>query len=70
MDIVDQGLLKHTAHLPYEILVSGKKVLALRGRFRIAQSFPDLTLGTFMKIRSAPGAIKKSLATVAEPATN
>jgi hypothetical protein len=69
MSVTDHGSLKHTAHLPYELLVSGNKILALRGRFRIAQSFPDLTMGTFMKISSAPGAIKDSLKTVAQPAT-
>jgi len=53
--------------LPYELLVSGPDVIALRGRFRIAQSFPDLTMGTFMKIRSAPGAIKSTLTQVAQP---
>lgn len=67
ISVADQGDLKHTAHLPYEILISGGKVLALRGRFRIAQSFPDLTMGTFMKIRAAPGAIKDALRTVALP---
>ena len=67
MAIVDQGTLKHTAHLPYELLVNDGKVVALRGRFRIAQSFPDLTMGTFMKIRSAPGAIKDTLEEVAQP---
>ncbi len=67
MEVADLGEIKHSPHLPYEILVSGKKVMALRGRFRIAQSFPDLTMGTFMKIRSAPGAIKEVLQQVAQP---
>ncbi len=67
MAVTDRGSLKHTAHLPYEILVSDNRVLALRGRFRIAQSFPDLTMGTFMKIRSAPGAIRDSLQQAAMP---
>ena len=31
----------------------------LHGKFRIAQSFPDLTMGTFMKISGAPAAIEK-----------
>ena len=66
MSIVDQDSPKHTAHLPYELLVNDGEVVALRGRFRIAQSFPDLTMGTFMKIRSAPGAIKDSLAAAAQ----
>ncbi len=63
----DVAALKHTAHLPYELLVAGTDVIALRGRFRIAQSFPDLTMGTFMKISSAPGAIKQALTQVAQP---
>jgi len=67
MDNADLADMKHTAHLPYEILISKNKVIALRGRFRIAQSFPDLTMGTFMKIRSAPGAIKSTLSAVAQP---
>ncbi|MCG8427230.1 MAG: hypothetical protein MI754_07745 [Chromatiales bacterium] len=61
MATTDQGELKHTAHLPYEILVSGSKVYMLHGKFRIAQSFPDLTMGTFMKISGAPDAIEASL---------
>lgn len=61
MKTCDGGELKHTAHLPYELLVSGKKVLMLHGKFRIAQSFPDLTMGTFMKISGAPDGIEKVL---------
>ncbi len=58
MKVTDNTVLKHTAHLPYELLVSGNKVLMLHGKFRIAQSFPDLTMGTFMKISGAPDGIK------------
>jgi hypothetical protein len=65
----DKGELKHSAHLPYELLVSGNKVYALKGKFRIAQSFPDLTMGTFMKISSAPDAIKTALEKAAGPGT-
>jgi hypothetical protein len=65
MMTTDTGELKHTAHLPYELLVTGNKVIALRGKFRIAVSFPDLSMGTFMKISSAPGAIRDTLAAVA-----
>lgn len=61
MEVVDTGELKHTAHLPYELLVSGSTVYALHGKFRIAQSFPDLTMGTFMKISSTPNAIEEAL---------
>jgi uncharacterized protein (DUF302 family) len=58
MEVTDSAALKHTAHLPYELLVSGNKVLMLHGKFRIAQSFPDLTMGTFMKISGAPDGIQ------------
>jgi len=61
MEVIDTGDLRHTAHLPYELLVSGNTVYALHGKFRIAQSFPDLTMGTFMKISSTPDAIEDSL---------
>ena len=65
MSITDTGDMKHTAHLPYELLVTGKEVIALPGKFRIAVSFPDLGMGTFMKISSAPGAIRDTLSKVA-----
>ncbi len=61
MQIIDQADLRHTAHLPYDLLVSGNKVYMLHGKFRIAQSFPDLTMSTFMKISDAPDAIETSL---------
>jgi hypothetical protein len=61
----DVGKHKHTAHLPYDLLVSNGKVYALHGKFRIAQSFPDLTMTTFMKISGAPDAIEDALAKAA-----
>jgi len=61
MKITDTKALRHTAHLPYEVLVAGGGVRMLHGKFRIAQSFPDLTMGTFMKISGAPDAIAKVL---------
>ena len=64
MGTCDKGEIKHSAHLPYELLVSKGDVYALHGKFRIAQSFPDLTMGTFMKIVGAPGSIKDSLKAV------
>ena len=62
----DKKELKHTCYLPYEILVSGNKIYAMEGKFRIAISFPDLSMGTFMKISTAPGAITKALKKVAK----
>eukprot|EP00977_Amphora_coffeiformis_P017684 scaffold5865_cov186-Amphora_coffeaeformis.AAC.11 len=50
---------------PYEIFIQKGMVRAPRGRFRIAVAFPDLSMGTFMKIVAAPGAILDSLKAVA-----
>ena len=64
MSEVDFKDIRSTAHLPYEILVSGKKTYALYARFRIAISFPDLSMmgsNSFMNIMSAPEAIRKAL---------
>ncbi|MDR3652857.1 MAG: hypothetical protein P4L34_07795 [Paludibacter sp.] len=61
LPIIDISQPKHTAFLPYEVLVWGNKVVMLHGRYRIALSFPDLTMGTFTKIMSAPGNIENSL---------
>ncbi len=67
MATCDTGNPRHTAHLPYELLVVNGKVRALHAKFRIANSFPDLTMGTFMKIVKAPGAIEDALEAVASP---
>jgi len=64
MQEIDFHDLKSTAHLPYEILVSGNKVYALYARFRIAINFPDLSMmgkHSFMNIMDAPDAIKTAL---------
>lgn len=61
MAAIDTNALRHTAHLPYEVLVSGNKAYILHGKFRIAQSFPDLGMGSFMKISAAPNAIELSI---------
>ena len=57
---------KHTAFLPYELLVMDNEVHMLHGRFRIALSFPDLTMGTFTKIMSTPGDIEDLLKQLVE----
>ncbi len=48
----------HLAALPYEIIIQGKTATMLHGRYRIALHWPELTMGTFMKIRSTPGDFK------------
>lgn len=68
MSEIDFRDVKSTAHLPYEMLVSGNKAYALYARFRIATSFPDLSMmgsNSFMNIMSSPEAIRKALVQVA-----
>jgi hypothetical protein len=48
----------HVAALPYELIVDGKKVKMLHGRFRFALYWPELTMGTFTKIMSTPGDVE------------
>ncbi len=64
MSEIDFRDLKSTAHLPYDVLVSGNKVYALYARFRIAINFPDLSMmgsNSFMNIMDAPESIRKAL---------
>ncbi len=64
MSEIDFRDIKSTAHLPYEVLVSGNKVYALYARFRIAINFPDLSMmgkNSFMNIMKAPEAIRVAL---------
>ncbi len=64
MKEIDFRDLKSSAHLPYEVLVSGKKVYALYARFRIAINFPDLSMmgaNSFMNIMKTPDAIRNTL---------
>jgi hypothetical protein len=64
MKAIDFRDLKSTAHLPYEVLVSGNKVIAQYARFRIAIDFPDLSMmgnNSFMSIMKSPDAIRDVL---------
>jgi hypothetical protein len=64
MGHIDFKPIRSTAHLPYEMLVSGRKVYALYARFRIAINFPDLKMmgdNSFFKIMCAPDAIEDAL---------
>lgn len=68
IDIVDYGDLKHTAYLPYELMVDGNRVIALRARYRIALNFPDTKMAGahgFTKIMTAPWGIQLALEAVA-----
>ncbi|MDH3901224.1 MAG: hypothetical protein OEU51_09290 [Gammaproteobacteria bacterium] len=68
MSKVDKSTPRHTAHLPYEIVVSDGTAYALFARFRIAINWPHLPMvaapkgqGTFFKILCSPGAIEEAL---------
>jgi hypothetical protein len=71
MSRIDKDDPRSSAHLPYELLVYGRDVEALYGRFRIAISWPHLPMmasetgATFMSIMCAPDSIKDALTAVA-----
>lgn len=68
MDIVDFGELRHTAYLPYELMVDGNRIIALRARYRIALNFPDTKMAGehgFTKIMTSPWGIQLALEAVA-----
>jgi len=54
----------HVAAIPYEIILQGKEATMLHGKYRIALHWPELTMGTFMKIMSTPGDIEDTLEAV------
>lgn len=68
LEVVDWQELRHTAYLPYELMVKGGQVIALRARYRIALHFPDTKMAGahgFTKIMNAPWAIQIALEKVA-----
>lgn len=52
---------EHVAAMPYEIILQGNTATILPGKYRIALHWPELTMGTFMKIMSTPSDIKDNL---------
>jgi hypothetical protein len=56
----------HIAAMPYEIILQGNKVTMLHGKYRLALHWPELTMGTFMKIMSTPGDIEDTFEKVCE----
>lgn len=57
----------HAAAMPYEIILQDKEATMLHGKYRIALHWPDLSMGTFMKIMSTPGDIEDALEAVCTP---
>lgn len=56
---------EHAAALPYEMILEGTTLTMLHGKYRIALYWPELTMGTFMKIMSTPGDIEDTLKALA-----
>ena len=56
----------HVAAMPYEIILQGTEATMLHGKYRLALHWPELTMGTFMKIMSTPGDIEDALEGVCE----
>ncbi len=48
----------HIAAMPYDLILQGNEATILHGKFRFALYWPELTMGTFMKIMSTPGNVK------------
>lgn len=61
--------VEHAAALPYEIILQDNKATMLHGKYRIALHWPDLTMGTFMKIMSTPRDIEDTLEGICKPDT-
>lgn len=59
--------VEHAAAMPYEIILQNKTATMLHGKYRIALHWPDLTMGTFMKIMSTPGDIEDALEKICKP---
>ena len=51
----------HIANMPYEIILQDTEATMLAGKYRIALFWPELTMGTFMKIMSTPGDIEDTM---------
>lgn len=67
MSEIDFKDIKSAAHLPYDFIVTGGKVIALSAKFRIAINFPDLSMmgdNSFMNIMDAPGDIENALTAI------
>ncbi|WP_017926698.1 hypothetical protein [Thioalkalivibrio sp. HL-Eb18] len=68
LETIDVRERRHTAYVPYEILVEGGDIEALHMRFRAALHWPDLRMlgdHSFMQLRRVPGALEETLREVA-----
>jgi hypothetical protein len=56
----------HVAAMPYELILQGKEVSMLHGRFRFASHWPELKMKTFTKIMSSPGDVEDAMKSLFE----
>jgi hypothetical protein len=52
---------ENIAAMPYQIIIQGNKATMLHGKYGLAVLWPELSMGTFMKIMSTPGYIEDTL---------
>ena len=57
---------RNVAAMPYEIILQGNEATMLHGKYRIALHWPELSMGTFMKIMSTPGDIEDTMELLTE----
>lgn len=57
---------RHIAAMPYEIILQGTTVSMLHGKYRFALYWPELSMGTFMKIMSTPGDVEDAMESLTE----
>jgi len=58
---------ENIAAMPYEIILQNNTVTMLHGKYRLALHWPNLSMGTFMKIMSTPGNIENALEKICTP---
>lgn len=62
MEVIDHKPLRRAAHLPYEIMVTGKRVIAMHPHYRLAVNFPDMHMfgaHSFGKLMNLPYAYEE-----------
>ncbi len=57
---------ENIAAMPYEIILQGKEATSLAGKYRFALYWPELSMGTFMKIVTTPGDVEDMLEALCE----
>lgn len=55
---------ENIAAMPYEIILQNNTVTMLHGKYRLAMSWPELSLGRFMKISGTPGDIRDMMKSI------